>query len=156
MILELEELKLSGIQARTSLELEMDPETAKIGETVESFFGQNLVEKIKARKRPGTTLCVYTDYESDFNGAYTFFIGEEVSDFEGPLETLSIPSQRYVKFTSKPGPMPAVCIDLWQKIWAMTPEQLGGERSYIADFEVYDERAADHLNVVLDIYIGIK
>lgn len=156
MILELEELKLSGIQARTSLELEMDPETAKIGETVESFFGQNLVKKIKARKRPGTTFCVYTDYESDFNGAYTFFIGEEVSDFEESLETLSIPSQRYVKFTSKPGPMPAVCIDLWQKIWAMTPEQLGGERSYIADFEVYDERAADHLNVVLDIYIGIK
>lgn len=36
------------------------------------------------------------------------------------------------------------------------PEQLGGERSYIADFEVYDERASDHLNVVLDIYIGIK
>lgn len=59
-------------------------------------------------------------------------------------------------FTSNPGPMPAVCIDLWQKIWTLNPAQLGGERQYLADFELYDKRASDPQNTVLDIYIGIK
>jgi predicted transcriptional regulator YdeE len=38
----------------------------------------------------------------------------------------------------------------------MTPAEFGNERSYIADFEVYDERALDHQNVVLDIYVGLR
>ena len=156
MILELQELKLAGITARTNTALEMDPKTGKIGPTVQRFFEECIASKIEHRAKPNVTCCAYTNYSSDKDGDYTFFIGEEVSDFEGSLETLLIPSQRYVLFTSQPGPMPKVCIDLWKKIWAMTPEQLGGERSYIADFEVYDERAADLLNVVLDIYIGIK
>ena len=52
--------------------------------------------------------------------------------------------------------MPKVCIDMWQNIWKMNEHDLGGERSYIADFEVYDERSHDHNNVILDIYIGIR
>jgi predicted transcriptional regulator YdeE len=44
---------------------------------------------------------------------------------------------------------------MWQEIWKMTPEDFGGKRSYVADFEIYDERALDHQNVTLDIYIGI-
>ena len=52
--------------------------------------------------------------------------------------------------------MPTVCIDMWQNIWKMNASDLGGERAYIADFEVYDERSVDHNNVTLDIYIGIK
>ena len=38
----------------------------------------------------------------------------------------------------------------------MKPSDLGGKRRYIADFEVYDERAADHDNVVLDVCIGVQ
>jgi len=37
----------------------------------------------------------------------------------------------------------------------MTPNDLGGQRVYIADFELYDDRAQNHHNVELDIYIGI-
>lgn len=35
-------------------------------------------------------------------------------------------------------------------------EQLGGQRAYKADFEVYDQRAADPNSAVLDIYIGLS
>ena len=38
----------------------------------------------------------------------------------------------------------------------MTSDDLGGERRYSTDFEVYDERAANPQNAVLDIYVGIK
>ncbi len=38
----------------------------------------------------------------------------------------------------------------------MSEEVLGGKRNYIADFEVYDQRASDVNHAVVDIYIGIK
>lgn len=34
-------------------------------------------------------------------------------------------------------------------------KNFGGKRKYIADFEIYDQRAADPNNAVIDIYIGM-
>ena len=157
----LPEIKLVGITTRTNNahQFASDPSTNKIAATVQKYFHNGLAEKIKAKKNPGTTYCVYTNYESDFNGEYTYFIGEEVTSFESiedGFETITIPAQDYVKFTNQPGPMPAVCIDMWQKILAMSESDLGAKRAYIADFEIYDERSVDHNNVTLDIYIGVK
>lgn len=157
----LTELKLVGITARTNntLIFETDPSTNIIAATVQKYFYNALAEKIRDRKKPGTTYCVYTNYDSDVNGDYTYFIGEEVTSFENvdkEFEIVTVNAQDYVKFTNEPGPMPNVCIDMWKHIWMMNPSELGGERAYIADFEVYDERSSDHNNVTLDIYIGIK
>lgn len=155
----LPELKLVGITARTSNAREMNQDTAKIGRTMQKFFGSAMQERITERKNPGTTFCVYTNYESDASGDYTYFIGEEVTSFndiDQEFETLIIDVQTYVKFTNQPGPMPAVCIDMWQNIWKMDESDLGAGRAYIADFEVYDQRSSDLSNAILDIYIGIK
>ncbi len=38
----------------------------------------------------------------------------------------------------------------------MRTDNLGGKRKYIADFEVYDQRAANPNQAVIDIYIGIE
>ncbi|HJD56214.1 MAG TPA: GyrI-like domain-containing protein [Rickettsia endosymbiont of Pyrocoelia pectoralis] len=152
------EIKLVGITARTSNSAEFNPDTAKIGATMQKFFG-GLQDKILNRKNPGKVFAVYTNYESDANGEYTYFLGEEVNSFyniDEDFETLTVPRQTYAKFTSNSGQMPSVVIDMWQKIWSMDTERLGGERAYIADFEVYDERSIDPNNAVLDIYIGIK
>ena len=54
------------------------------------------------------------------------------------------------------GKMPDVVINAWQQIWKMTSEDFEGNRTYISDFEVYDQRANDPANTSLDIYIGIK
>ncbi len=157
---QLSEKKLVGITTRTNNKqlFEADPATNKVAATVQKYFHGGLAEKIIGRKSPGTTFCVYTNYESDVDGDYTYFIGEEVTSFdevkEG-FETLTIPMQKYAKFTNHPGPMPAVCIEMWQHIWKMNASDLGGERAYLADFEVYDERSTDHAHVALDIYIGI-
>ena len=43
-----------------------------------------------------------------------------------------------------------------KKIWQMGPSDWPGKRSYIADFEVYDDRAADPSNAVVDIFIGLE
>ena len=156
---QLSEIKLVGITARTSNAQEMNAETAKIGIILQKFFGSGMQTQIFNRKNPGTVFSVYTNYESDEHGQYTYFLGEEVNDFENiqqGFETLTIPAQTYVKFTSDSGKMPNVCIDMWQKIWKMNSSDLGGKRAYIADFEVYDKRSQNPEQTVLDIYIGLE
>lgn len=155
----LPEVKLVGITARTSNTQEMNPKTSKIGTTMQKFFTSGMQAQIMERKNPGTVFAVYTNYESDEHGQYTYFLGEEVSGFENVpqgFEKLTIPAQTYVKFTSSSGKMPAVCIDMWQNIWKMNAADLGGMRAYIADFEVYDQRSQNPEQAVLDIYIGIQ
>lgn len=154
------EIKLVGISVRTSYLEELDKMKGHIFPCVKRYFQEALYEKIDSRKKPGTTFCVYTDYESDHKGAYTYFIGEEVESFDAPIaqefHRLCIPEQQYVKFTSSPAPMPDVIVSTWKKIWEMSPIELGGKRCYDTDFEIYDERASDHQNIVLDVYVGIK
>ena len=158
-VTELPEIKLLGILCRTNNTAEMNISSAKIAPTIQKYFRQAVGEEIPNRKNPGTTYCVYTDYESDFTGDYTYFIGEEVKFVGDSMEGFSsiiIPAQNYAKFTSKPGIMPEVCIDMWQNIWKMKSGELGGKRAYLADFEVYDKRALDPSKTVLNIYVGVK
>jgi predicted transcriptional regulator YdeE len=83
----------------------------------------------------------------DENGDYTYFIGEAVDSIENQnlsqLKILTIPQSHYQKFTTEPGKMPEVVISAWQEIWAMNENELGGKRKYIADFEIYDQRAVN-------------
>jgi predicted transcriptional regulator YdeE len=157
----LKEFKLMGITTRTNNAkiFEASPEANPIVATFQTYFHNGLAEKINNRKKPRTTFCVYTNYESDVHGDYTYFIGEEVTSFDpmsNGFETLMIPEQPYAKFTNHPAPMPSACIGMWQNIWKMSPADLGGKRAYLADFEVYDERSSDPNHAILDIYIGIK
>ena len=148
---------LVGISARTNNQAEL-ANKGKIVPSLQRYFGEQLFEKIAARKNPATTFCVYTRYESDHQGDYTYFVGEEVTTVghvPEDMEVLVIPAQRYMKFTNGPGPMPAVVQEPWFKIWQMDDIELDGKRRYIADFEVYDERAANPLRTVVDIYVGI-
>jgi predicted transcriptional regulator YdeE len=69
---------------------------------------------------------------------------------------LIIPAGKYQKFTTKPGKMPEVVIQAWQKIWSMDNNQLGGIRNYQADFEIYHQVLRNVEQVIVDIYIGVK
>ena len=153
------EIKLVGLTARTNNKNEMNPQTAKIAELAGRYWGEGVAAQIQQRKHPGVTLAVYTDYASDEHGDYTYFIGEEVFTIDtipANLETLIIPAARYAKFTTPLGKMPDVVISAWQDIWKMTPLERSGDRAYVADFELYDQRAVDPVSTSLDIYIGIK
>lgn len=151
--------KLVGLSVRTSNKDEFNPNYAKIGSMVQKYWQEAIAAKIGNRKNPGTTICAYLDYENDYTGAYTYFIGEEVEEFSNnsyDLVEVTIPTQTYCKFTTAAGAMPKVVIDVWQRIWQMKQEDLGGKRSYKVDFEFYDQRAMDPANTIADIYIGIE
>lgn len=149
---------LVGITARTNNKAEMNLATSKIGATMGQYFGQQLAQKIKHRVNPGVTYAVYTEYESDEHGEYTYFLGEEVASLDGQdlttFKTITIAAGDYQKLTTPAGTIPKVVIDAWQAIWQMTEKDFGGKRAYRADFEVYDQRAMDPNNAVVDVYIG--
>ena len=155
----LQEIRLVGISEKTSNQEELNPKTAKIGVTLERYFKNNLAEKISKRIKPVVTYCVYTNYATEEKGPYTYFVGEAVNSFEGQVSTLStltIPSQRYAELNIGPGKMPEICIKAWQDIWTMSPDTLGGVRSFVADFEVYGEKAKNPEKAAFSIYIGLK
>ncbi len=158
-LLEKTEIRLVGLTARTNNSNEMTPLAAKIGALAGSYWSQNVAAQIANRKNPGVTLSVYTEYEGDEHGDYTYFIGEEVSSFDhtpSGLQELIIPAAKYQKFTTPEGAMPEVVIAAWQQIWKMSQDDFGGKRAYRADFELYDKRASNPASTSLDIYIGIE
>ncbi|MFI4983788.1 MAG: GyrI-like domain-containing protein [Rickettsiales bacterium] len=153
----LPEMKLIGITCRTNNASEMNSATAKIGAMIARYAQEEIAQQIPLRKSPMTTYSAYTDYASDMSGDYTYFVGEEVEsldDIPSGLAALTIPAQQYTKITTEMGAMPMVCISAWQQIWQ--DADLGVQRSYATDFELYDIRAKDPQNTVLDIFIGVN
>jgi predicted transcriptional regulator YdeE len=156
------DIKLVGISVRTKNQDEFNPETARIGKTFGQFLSQKLGDKIQNPKNPGVLFSVYTNYESNEHGEYTYFLGEEVTHFDdlailnNGLKCLTISAAKYQKFTTESGPLPGVVVQGWMEIFKMTPKDFGGDRAYQADFEIYDHRAMNPLDAVVDIYIGVK
>ena len=136
----------------------MNPTTSKIGELAVLYWGQNLAAQFSNRKNPGVTFSVYTEYDSNEHGDYTYFIGEKVGSFKNipsEFQKLIIPAAKHQKFTTVSGKIPEMVINAWKEIWGMTIEDFSGTRAYRADFEIYDQRAIDTTNAVIDIYVGI-
>ncbi len=151
-------ITLVALSVRTNNADEMNPVTAKIGPIWGQYWQNNIADSILHRVAPGRTIAVYTDYASDEHGDYTYYLGEQVNSLEQSnplLKSIIIPAGHFVKFTTPWGKMPDVVIAGWQAIWAMSPENLGARRAFQADFETYDDRAADPTRACMDIYIGL-
>jgi predicted transcriptional regulator YdeE len=104
-------------------------------------------------------LAVYADYESDANGAYTFLLGAKVSSAASVIPGMmfrKIPAGKYAVFTSNRGPVSKVVPEAWQRIWSLPKSATGGDRTYRADFELYDHRAINPQDAQVDVYVGIK
>jgi len=117
-----------------------------------------IIEQIPNRADQ-SILAIYTDYESDANGEYTFIIGAKVTSACSTPEGMvakQAPESRYAVFTSEKGPVWKVVPEVWQKIWSTSTQEMGGDRAFIADFEIYGERSADPQNGVVEVWVGIK
>ena len=157
-IVEEKEFSLIGIAARTNNAKEMT-DGGVIPAQWNRFFAEGILAKIP-NKVDTNIYAVYTDYASDRNGDYTYFIGAKVSDAidrstrhgdeDGAGGKVSV-------VTSAKGPVQKVVPLAWRQVWTLEDHsQLGGARSYKADFEVYDQRSRDPRDSQVDLYIGIK
>src|ERR1700749_3414733 len=146
-----------GITARTNNAQEMSG-NGKIGSVWQTFLQPGVVAKIP-NKIGVDLIAVYTDYETDHTGHYTYLLGLPTSVTEAQPANLTIrhiPAGRYAVFTTGRGPIQQVVPEIWQLIWSMPPDELGGTRSFRTDFEIYDQRAADPENAQIDVYVGLR
>ena len=145
-VTELKEIKAAGFTARTN---NSSPEMgAVIGAAWQKLFSEDGYAAIPG-KATGKTLGIYTGYEKNEHGDYTFMAGCAVNgDVPDSFEECTIPAGKYAKFIVTGNMMTAVG-EFWQKLW-----QMPLERTYTADFEEYQN--ADPDNCEIHIYIGIK
>jgi len=154
-ILQQDGFTVIGIAARTTNAREMTADGI-IGKQWGRLMQEDLFGKIP-NKADQNVVAVYTDYASDHNGEYTYVLGARVqSDTDAPegMVVKKIPAGRFAVFTSEKGPGPKVVPETWMKINALPASAM--ERGYRADYEIYDERARDPQNLVVDVYVGVK
>ncbi len=114
------------------------------------FMGQGLMDQIP-NKASNEIYCVYTEYESDFAGAYTTILGCQVSSLDMMSEGFvgkEIPETTYTHCQAT-GALADCVVKAWGEIW-----QSGIDRRYIADFEVYGEKSQNPAHAEVDIYLS--
>jgi predicted transcriptional regulator YdeE len=146
-----------GIAARTNNAAEMNG-NGKIAGIWHTLLRDNLAVKIP-NKLGVDLVAVYTDYENNHNGDYTYLLGLPVSSIENvPAKFIvkHIPAGRYAVLSSNRGPIAEIVPEAWRRIWSMSSEELGGTRSFRADYEIYDQRVADPERAQIEIYVGLR
>lgn len=142
------EFNIAGIQVRTS-----NKHIEKIQELWNKFFSEKIYEKVQNKINPEQIYCIYTDYESDFNGDYTCLIGFEVDKLDNISDGLisrTIQKAKYQTFSDK-GSVNEITPNLWKKIWNTKLD-----RVYKADFELYDLTTIFSENSEVKIFICIE
>jgi len=118
-----------------------------------TFFAEGIFAKIP-NKINSNLHCVYTDYEKDHTAPYTTLLGCEVENLNEIPDGLigkTFPQANYELFTAKGNLMQGAVYNEWIKIW-----NTDIPRTFIADFEVYDQRSHNPENAEVEIFIGIQ
>jgi predicted transcriptional regulator YdeE len=140
-----------GVQRRTS---NADGRSIQdIPSCWQDFFSQNMASKILNRAKTPAMFAVYSDYESDWTGEYSYMIGSEVTKADMipvGLAVVRIPAQTYAVFTAA-GPMPDSILLIWGSIWGTKLP-----RAYTFDFEQYDARFTRPENKEAEVCVAVN
>jgi predicted transcriptional regulator YdeE len=146
-----------GIAVRTS-NAQQTTAARPIGKQWERLFKEGLLAAIP-NKVDGKIMAVYSEYATDKDGEYTYLLGARVRKVESVPEGMTaknVPAGRYAVFTSERGPVEKVVVEMWRRVWETPKNALGGDRTYKADFEVYDQRAQNPADSVVDLYVAVR
>jgi predicted transcriptional regulator YdeE len=138
-----------GIEARTSNAGD------DIGKSWKRLFSEGILNRIPNRV-DSRIVAVYTDYESDKDGPYTYLLGAKVSSIDklpAGMSAKKVMTGEYGMFTAESGPPAQLVVALWKQIWSLESGAL--RRAYKTDFEVYEEHN-DPQNGRVDVYVGVK
>ncbi|MEM0994282.1 MAG: WYL domain-containing protein [Bacteroidota bacterium] len=116
------------------------------------FMGENLMNDIP-NKLDFAIYALYTDYESDYKGAYTTILGCKVSHLAQIPEGMvgkSFKGGNYQKMTATGNLQDGIVYKAWTEIWKMDIN-----RAYTTDFEIYGEPAQQPTAAAVDIYIAV-
>ncbi len=156
-VVQRDEFTVVGIAVRTSNAAQTTPEPP-IGKQWERFFKEGVLAAIP-NKADANIVALYTEYASDKDGEYTYVLGARVTKVDSVpagMVAKNVPAGQYAVFTSERGPVQKVVVEMWQRVWAAPVSALGGSRTYKADFEVYDQRAQNPADAIVDLYVGVR
>lgn len=147
---QIESFQVIGLAVRTSNE---DGRAAiDIPALWQQFFSEGTLAKIPNRYND-TLYCIYTDYEKDHTRPYTTILGCRVDRLDNIPEGMvgwTIESGQFTQYALKGDLSTGLVYNKWTEIW-----QSDLERSFAADFEVYDQRSTDATNAEVDIFISM-
>jgi len=133
---EMDEIRIVGIQVRTSNEAEKDSSTALIPGLWKRFYQEHVLETIPGVK-PGFLYEAYLDYESDHTGEYSVVLGAEVAadaDVPSGMVSINLPRSRYLVFDAS-GDLPQSVQKAWARVWSHFDSTDPRARAYSGDFE---------------------
>ncbi|MEG7336709.1 GyrI-like domain-containing protein [Bacillus sp. 0102A] len=151
----LKQKRFAGLSRRTSNALEMTEER-RIPALWDQFWQQDMSILFSQAEKDQSIIALYSNYEQETNGFYTFSVGtfqEDSRTLPEPYENIDLPASAYAVFTSRIGPIEEVVLETWKEIWAWEKRYL---RTFTGDFEVYDQSAAVPHRAQVNIYIAIK
>ena len=139
-------IAITGISVRTTNAAEFNPATGKIAGLWGRFFNEGLYDKLPGKQAASPIYGVYSNYESDYRGAFDVTAGVACVSSKG---TLVLQAGEYLVFSAT-GPMPQTVLQTWGAVWQYFQSNPGVARTYATDFEVYlgtDE---------VEIHIGVQ
>lgn len=147
-VVRLEEKIVAGVAARTSND---SPEMGNvIGGLWQKLFSEGIFMQIKDAANE-KSIGLYTDYAGNQKEEYMVVVGREVKTEAQELENIvvtKIPAGNYAKFIVRGDVQKDVA-----KLWEQLPK-MGLARTYVCDFEEYQEQAMEQAEI--HIYIGIE
>lgn len=153
-IIDMPAMAVVGMELKTTMA--NDQHKTDIKALMDKIKAEAVLDKITNKAKPNVTLGVITDYDMA-TGAFTFTYGCEVMDTSsvpGGMVVKEIPAAKYAMFKVK-GMIPDDVAAKWRYItseWLPTANFLA---TGTAQFEWYDERAADPANAEVDIYFPV-
>jgi len=149
--LKIDPFNIIGISVRTTNENgQAGIDIPKLWET---FMSEDSIAKIP-NKVDETMYSLYTDYEKDHTKPYTAIIGCKVKSLDTIPENMigkSFEGGNYHKSTTRGDLMKGVIVNHWNKIFEMNLD-----RTFIADFEVFGEKASNLSDAEVDFYVSVK
>ena len=156
-IVTLGQIVVGGVSVVTTNKQEAGTEGVII--SLHEYFIQSELSSLLVGKKDDRMISLYTDYQSDESGEYTYAIGHEMLDLsESPseIEIFEIPAGQYLRISTERGFMNDVLPEAWRRIWEMNLEDsLGVRRSFTHDFEFHNYDDLTSADVQIDIYLSI-
>lgn len=133
---------VTGFSVKTQNKDEFNDKTAKLPSLWQQFYTSELAAN-------ANIFGVYSSYDSDASGYYTVTVGIESSHAQSELNAVTIQAGNYLVFQGT-GPMPAVVVETWKRVWEFFETNTEYRRNFISDFEAYN--GPDQVA----IYIGLN
>ncbi len=147
----IEPFKVIGITVRTTNENEQA--SKDIADLWQKFMSENLLSHIP-NKMDDTIYSIYTDYEGDHTKPYTTVLGCKVENLDAIPKGMvghAFDGGTYVKTSAKGDLMKGLIVNHWSDIFKMDLN-----RDFMADFEVFGEKAQNPSDAEVDFYVGVK